>query len=128
MIHKYAPILDAIMAGKDIQCMQDDGSFSDITESYALTHLGAFRSTYKLRVKVDEVKVGASMVPKPMTEKPQLIQEYYFICPAYTEAVACNIWYDSSHCNEIFSSGMCWLKREDAVAAAAAISKLLKGG
>lgn len=127
MVHKYAPILDAIMAGKIIQLAQENGGFKDVTEAYALWHLGAFDSMDKLRVKVDEVKIGASMVPKPMTEKPHYKQEYFFVHAGSTDSVSSNPWFDGVYCNKSLNSGLCWLKREDAVAAAAAISKLLKG-
>ena len=130
MTHKYATILNAIMDGKTIQHLQPDQSYTNLSEDVALWHLGQYGSGYNLRVKPDTLNIAGIEVVKPMTEKPRIDQMFYYITAygAYgTDSVGEDYWSDSKEDNQKLHSRMCWLTREHAVNAAAAIKKILKG-
>ena len=129
MTHKYAPILNAILDGKTIQLLHGDGSYIDIDRYDAFYHLSD-RSSETLRVKPDTLNIAGIDVVKPMTEKPRIDQMFYYITAygAYgTDGVGEDYWSDSKEDNQKLHSGMCWITRDAAVNAAAAIKKLLKG-
>ena len=127
MTHKYATILNAIMDGKTIQVCYGDDVYNDIDENDALSHL-SYCTRDNLRVKPDTLSIAGIAVLKPMTEKPELGQRYFYIVTHRVDGVGYDYWSDSKEDNQSLHNGMCWLTRDAAVNAAAAIKKLLMGG
>ena len=115
------------MDGKTIQVCYGNDVYNDIDENDALRHL-SYSTSDNLRVKPDTLSIAGIAVLKPMTEKPKLGQRYFYIVTHRVDGVGYDYWSDSKEANQSLHNGMCWLTRDAAVNAAAAIKKLLMGG
>lgn len=122
--HPQAKWLRAIADGETLQLRGSKSEWFDVGAQSILTVL-CTGPMEDIRIKPRTITVGKYGVAEPMRVAPKKGTNYYAIG---SMAVDCHTWFDEFACESAqLTSGMCWLKREDAELAAKAISELLTG-
>jgi hypothetical protein len=130
--HEHAWLLRAIADGETIQHQDSSGRWQDETTSrVACEILNSAQLLRNYRIKPRTVRIGKYDVAAPMSAAAvlQIGTRYWSLSCYNAEGLTwCHEWRNDPVDNTLLSSGMCWLKQEDAQVAAKAISGLLKGG
>jgi hypothetical protein len=129
MKHEYAHILQAVIDGKTVQHCTTQGLYIDLQPEEALYAVAYYTEAGKqsMRVKPGTITVGDVEVPVPRTTPPEKRERYWTLDGGSESGVGVYEWDGDYTDRNLFEAGQCWNTKEEALVAAKAIAKLLKG-
>lgn len=97
-------ILQAIVDGKEIEQLTNDGNFLNCPAYMALQVISSGHSEY-LRIKPETVMINGVEVPKPIDKAPKWGEIMYLVMPTSTELTYCLGWTGSVEDMRFLSRG-----------------------
>ena len=128
-ITAYKDILDAIGEGKRIQ-IKDSGTNNHwvrVNPQFVLRRISSLECCPTgFRVAPSTIVIENMEVPEPIRDVPKPGMIFFIPNFTYPEGPSGDIWAASEFQTNVFNSNMMFKSKEDAIAAAKAISQLLK--